>query len=65
MEKILRQVSMIHYKEFRKKAMDRCGWTASQYANRFSGNTKLTPAEREVLQTIVDKLKEENASDKQ
>ena len=57
MEKILSQVTMIHYKKFRQEAMERCGWTSQQYANRFTGNTKLTSAEREVLQSIVEQFK--------
>lgn len=57
MKKILSQVTMVHYKEFRQQAMKRCKWTAQQYANRFTGNTKLTAAEREVLQSIVEQFK--------
>lgn len=56
MEKILSQVSILNYKKFRTTAMVRCGWTAQQYNNRLSGNTKLTNAEREVLQSIVEQI---------
>lgn len=57
MEDFLKNVSALHYKQFRQTAMKRCGWTAQQYANRFTGNTKLTQSEREVLQSIVDQLR--------
>lgn len=56
MKKILSQVSVVDYKEFRKQAMEKCGWTVDQYANRLSGATKLTPAEEIVLQSIVETI---------
>lgn len=56
MKKILAQVSALDYKKFRKIAIEKCKWTADQYANRLSGVTKLTPAEEFVLQEIVKEL---------
>lgn len=59
MQKILSQVSILNYKRFRTQAMVRCGWTAQQYNNRQTGNTKLTASEREVLQSIVEQINQE------
>lgn len=56
MEKILKKVSVVDYKEFRRQAMEKCGWTVDQYANRYSGATKITPAEEIVLNSIVESL---------
>lgn len=54
MKKILEKVSVANYKAFRKMAMEQCGWSVDQYANRYSGVTKLTAAEEIVLNQIVE-----------
>lgn len=53
MNEILKKISVADYSEFKKQVTERLGWTKDQFRNRQCGKTKLTLAEKEVINTIV------------
>lgn len=47
------------WEEFRTRAIAACGWTVEQWQNRLADRTKLSDAERTVLDGVYEKMKNE------
>lgn len=56
MQNILKRIPFGGYQEFRRMAMETCGWSYDQWHARISGRVSLKPAERQVLEGILKQM---------
>ena len=54
MKELLKQVSVADYTDFRRRVCEVCGLKYGQFWSRVNGKTKVSPAERIVIQKIID-----------
>ncbi len=57
MKTYLNKIAYPDYPAFRKKVLQELHWTDDQYDNRLKGRTKISHAERLVLEQITNQFK--------